>query len=369
MSVLIIRGSGSSGGGGGDGSFTPTAGFSHSGSFNNGSSFTINKSGGGFGTGPTIVVFADFRGGTPGADVGLAQTIGSFSSTNSGSGSQKPYFMTGARDGDTCMSTMSDALGAADTWAQCRLTGMADFTQFYIARAVYGDFTTSAQNNSNQKDVWVTRDGNVIGGGHDIYQGAFSGIFSNSGGQYYFGSTSSADPPYHNQELPNGGYYPRNEWTFNEHGVKPNTVAGEDALIDAFGTFCNATDGWVRSSSTGLTTGWGSNGVTPAWNTMDIPGDYQDRPSSGHGVTPPYLTYYKWDDLYIAVGPNSWKRFLIGDASTLAACTALYIVPHTTWSDGSVTFTLPHTQWADLTGKHLFWIDNTYFTATRVGGG
>jgi len=370
---LIFRSTENGGGGGGSSGFTPVAGYSYSGTFGNGSSdFTLTKSGGGFGTGPNIALWAPFRGGTPGADVGLSQVVGAFTSTNSGSGSQKPYYMADARDGDTCMSTMTDALGAADTWAQAVLAGLADFTQFYCARAVYGDFTTSSQENSNQKDVWVNRDGNIIGGGHDIYEGAWRGCFSNSSDPppFYYDGSSTADPAFQNQSLPNGGYYPRNEWTFNEWGVKPHTSAAVDALMDAFGTYCNVTYGWRRSSSTGLVQCWGSDGVTPAaWNHVYFPGDYQDRPSSGHGVTAPYLTYYKWDDLYFATGSNSWKRFLLGDASTLAACTKIYIIPHETWADGSIKFRPVYTEWPNWTGRHFFWVDNTYFTATRVGTG
>jgi hypothetical protein len=369
--VVLSRtptGSGSSG-------FTAVSGYTPVGTFNNGQTFTIQKQGGGFGSGPQILVFADFRGGTPGAEVSLSQTMGSFSSiTTSGSGSstQKPFYMTGGRDGNTCMSTMTDALGAANRWAQAIISGAADFTSFYMARAVYGDFTTGSQANSNQKDVWVCRNGNTTGGGHDIYEGAFVGVFSNSGPIppfYYAGSGPPCDLAFRNQSLPNDGYFPRNEWTFNEWGVRPTTTAGANALIDLFGTYCNDTYGWNRSTSTGLWRSWSSSGVTPAWNHVYFPGDYQDRPGSGHGVPAPYLTYYKWDDLYFAVGPNAWKRFLIGDAPTIAACKKLYICPHIVWADGSVTLSLPHTEWTSFVGKHLFWFDNSGLVATRVGVG
>jgi len=371
---LIFRSTENGGGGGGSG-FSPVAGYSYSGTFGNGSTdFTLTKSGGGFGTGPTIALFADFRGGTVNADVGLSQTVGAFTSmvtSGSGSSTQKPYYMSGARDGSTCMSTMSDALGAENRWASAILSGLSDFTQFYCARAVYGDFTDSSQNNSNQKDVWVNRKGEIAGAGHDVYQGAFRGIFSNSSipPPFYYDGSSTADAPYASQPLPNEGYYPRNEWTFNEWGVRPHTTAAVDALMDAFGTYCNVTYGWERSSSTGLVQCWGTPATTAAWNHVFFQGDYQDRPGSTHGVTAPYLTYYKWDDLYFAVGANSWKRFLLGDASTLAACTKLYIIPHDTWADGSIRFLPVYTEWPDWSGKHLHWIDNTYFTATRVGSG
>jgi hypothetical protein len=345
-------------GGVGGGNFTGESTYSGSGDFNNGGTFTLTKSGGGFGTGPTVAFYHDFRGGTNGANIGLSDPqVGAYSSMSSG-GVQQPFYVGGAgRDGSSCGNTLTPTLSAADTWAQMHVEGLADFEQCYFARQYKIDVTTGNQNGTNQKDIWFGRDGHFADGdGHDFYPGANAGLFSNSGYQCYNGGSSTSDNPGH--DPPNGGFWRRDEWTFHEFGLKPSSPpAGLDELVDYFCLSLCATDGMYQDTSTGLCQHWKSASGPAAWNGFLVPGDYQDA-GAGHAGDPPHATHQYWDDMVLQVGANAWSRFLLGDSATFASCTALYYCRPTSWSDGSVTLSLPYTEWPNFSGKHLFRFTN-----------
>lgn len=324
------------------GSFTANSGWSQvSGTFGPGQTFTIGRGAADLGTGPTVVAFTDFRGGTVGNVVSTTPTVGAtaFEMTDSAGGTiRSPVYATGP-DGDTWMNLMSSSLGAADQWSQANLNGLPDFDTFFIAYNLYADFTNGDQSGSNQKDLWVTRNGNVSGAGHDIFVSRNWGIFSNTNNPtIYLGGSSSSDHP--GQEPLFNGFWQRNVQQYRSIGLKPHTTAAVNALCDTFVQTCNSSESY-SDTSTGLVGCWGSASVTPAWNQVYLLGYYQDQ-SVDHSADPPHLTYYLIKDYYVATGANAWKRFIITDAPTIASSRSMFCVYASTWSANQVSLRIPY---------------------------
>jgi hypothetical protein len=346
--------------------FSPLSGYSSTGTFDNGSSdFTLLGSG--FGAGPTIAFWDDFRGGVNGAPVGLGDAIvGAYTNMNSiGGTGEIPRYVTGqGRDGDSVANTLTPALSAVNGWAQMQAS-WSPSTQLYFARQYRIDVTDGSQGGTNQKDMWFGTGVNYPFD-NDWYPGANQGYFSNTRLTYYFDGSTSSDQP--NVSPPHGGYWRRDIWNFQEGGIKP-TGAQTPAIgvnCDAFARSVNAVDGTYTSTTTNKVSPWGDP-PGQGWNTVLLPGDYQDA-GAGHVGALPHATHQYWDDLYIATGPRAYCRFLLGNAATIGACTALYVIPHLTWADGSITFRPVYTEWANWAGKHLYRATENN-VITRVGFG
>lgn len=356
MAVLILRAPSSGGS-----AFVPDAGWSApTGTFAPGGTFSITRDAADLGTGPTINLFANFRGGTVGNSVPTTQTVGAFTEMTVGGGvGAAPRYATGP-DGDTWMNMMSPALGVAGDWGQANIGGMPDFDTIYLSYQFYADFTSGQQGSlpdttwsgSNQKDVWINRNGEVGGLGHDIYTGANQGLFTNS--------TGGGNPAQYFADDGHTNYHRRNEQTFRSLGLKPTTTAAVGALYSCFAQVVNS---FMRFQDihNGEKTTWNSASTTPAWNHVYLLGDYQDQDPS-HTAEPPHLTYYLIKDYYIATGANAWKRFFITDASTLAASRSFFDCRHTAWSGSGVTLAMPY-GWSGT--KYLWYGNGT--TYTRVG--
>lgn len=352
-------------GGGGGGNFTPDSGWS-SPSFDGSNNFTISRDAADLGTGPTILIFADFSGGVDGNTISSAAVVGSFTyltdstSPNNNSGTNKPTYKTGP-DGRTWMNTLNPTVIAADEWCLAEIVSGVDYDTFYCSNRQYYD-GSGTLGTSNQKDIWHTYNGDT-GATHDIYGAANNGIFGNTSDAFYF-DDSQADAP---QVSPaNSGAFRRLTNNFRSFGVKPHSSAAYQALSDVFFQTCDPTSGRLQSSETNKESAF-QNNVSPfAWNHIYLPGVYQDQQTGTHEAGPPYATYYLWNDLLIQTGANAWKRFFVTNASTLAASTFIADCPHTTWAAGQVTIRKPGSisNWAG----YYVWYGNG-ISYTRVGVG
>lgn len=74
--------------------------------------------------------------------------------------------------------------------------------------------------------------------------------------------------------------------------------------------------------------------VTPStYNSILFPGWMGNNQNTWADTLPLFA------DAYLAVGSNSRARIMTGDASTLSACTNIYIIPPDSWSDSEIRFT------------------------------
>lgn len=370
MGRLVLRSSAVSGGS----SFTFDSGWSAgSGSFANGQTFTFNRGAADLGTGPTIAVYGNFRGGTVGAAVPTTQQIGAFSQMtvgDTGGGADQPTYVIGP-DGDTWMNMLTVANTAVGdgTNRQANLSGLGDFDQFYCSFQTYVDGPAAGANfaDLNEKTVWITRDGDTGTAGHDVYFQAATNVGMNSAGTPAVGSSAdygwfwdgSSKVDNLGLSAHDSGHNVSGVQTFRSIGVKPHTTAAIGAFVDGFIQQVCSLERY-QQTTTGLARAWPSSGVTAAWNQVYFIGYYQHR-----GADLPKATYYLVKDFYFATGPNSHKRFFITDASTISASRQMFDCPHSSWAAGQVSLFIPYG--ISLTGKYLWFGDGT--TYTRVGQG
>lgn len=87
------------------------------------------------------------------------------------------------------------------------------------------------------------------------------------------------------------------------------------------------------------------------WFTQDDPSNLGDCGGStvAHEVS--------YDDLVYDYGTDAWARVMLGNASTLAACTIMEYQVATSWSAGSITFKQRHGELTSNTTKYIYVFD------------
>lgn len=348
--------------------FVPDAGWSVSGTFDNGQTLTVNRPAADLGTAPNVVLYAEFRGNTLGANVANPQQIGTFSEftnqTDTGgppAGSRPPKYAVGP-DGQSWMNLLTPELQAVGDGcvAQANMNGLDPFSQFYFSMHTYSDTPSNASTSLyNEKTAWMTLDTLVDGTGHDMFWSMNRAVGGNSGDVgFYFGGSGSDD---HQGDPSNVGYTLRNVESFTSYALKPHTVAGPNALYDAFHQHMHALERFL-STSTGLKTTWASaaNSARPYWNQLFLLGYRQDRGAA------PVATYYLVNKIYFATGPNSWKRFFVTDAPTLAASRKCWDCPFEFWVADQTRLNLPFTETA-MAGKALWYGNGVTFSRVGLG--
>ncbi len=327
------------------------------GSFAPGQSYAFSRTAADLGTGPTVVGYISARGGSAGANVTSAGVVGTFEMTVGDGGGDQPTYAVGPDD-DTWMQmlTVANSHVGDGTVRQANLNGLPNFDTFYVSMQLYTDAPTSFAS-YNEKSVWVTRNGNVSGAGHDLVLSQSFSVGSNSSGgtALYWGGTGSDNA---GNYPPNDGRNVRNAQTFRSWGFRPHTTAAVNALYDAFMQTVVGSSRY-QSSSTGLRTAWGSPGVDASWTQIYCVGYLQNR-----GATPPVSSYLVKDYL-VQIGANAWKRFFLTNAPTLAGSTRMFDCRPISWSAGAVTIVLPYVGESDLSGWYLWYGNGTSYT--RVG--
>lgn len=350
---------------GGGGSFTPDSGWS-SPSIDGSNNLTISRDAADLGTGPTILIYADFSGGTDGSTISSTATVGSFTyltdstSPNNNSGTNKPTYKNGP-DGRTWMNTLNSTVISTNDWCLAEIVSGVDYDTFYCSNRQYYD-GSGTLGSSNQKDIWHTYNGSTDST-HDIYGAANNGVFGNTAAAVYVGDSSGDNP---GLSPSNSGAFRRLTNNFRSFGVKPHTTAGYNALGDYFFQTCDPTSGRIQDTSTGHESPWTTNYSPFSWNHIYLPGVYQDQQAGTHVAGPPYATYYMWNDILIQTGANAWKRFFVTDASTVAASTFIADCPHTSWAAGQVTVRKPGSI-SSWSGYYLWYGNGTTFTRVGIG--
>jgi hypothetical protein len=93
-----------------------------------------------------------------------------------------------------------------------------------------------------------------------------------------------------------------------------------------------------------------NSGATTIWNWLRMPGWW------GNGDWSKFDGVY--DDVYVAIGPNSAARIEIGDASTYAASKNLTILTPTSWTDTQISATVRAGSFKSFTGAYLYVTDS-----------
>lgn len=325
----------------GGGVFTGANGFSATAStFGSLDSMTIVRAGGGLGTAPIIRVVDDFAGGTDNGLVDRAALAGTtwtgyYESNASGT---PPRYRLGNRHGGTCMEG-SHALYVMGM----SFPDTGEVYQFYTMRK---DLT----GNRNVKETWFFQ--NWSTSTNDACMGRStpsqqSYLFGNSFGAHYFADGALNDGL--GAGWSNTGWNQREVWT-----------RADSLVVDANGvlyvSFTNSGTAAAVESRTdvptpGITKDGYFNQAGTGWDSISVPGywDPVDGQTAG--------TLVQFGEFYLATGANAAKRFMLTDNATWANRRALYVLPHTSWSDGSAVVLLPRRASGTWTGHHVWSFD------------
>lgn len=292
---------------------------------------TVSKQGGGFGTGPSQVLFDSFDG-TPGSDVSLTATKGSWSSF----GTYRPKVSDEAAHSGSTSALVSYEASSSTRIAKYLFQPATEFfVSFWMRSTVADSQIVSGQAKLN----WIMDgDSGFSSSGFDLCSPTWSSGWAVGGNsnQWTWGGDF-------------GSFMPANEWIRWASWGKSNGASPQTYWLQGIG----ATNGQrVRNVVTREQTFFGSSAST-SFNQINVPGYlnlYRD-------LTPDGTRKMWYDDVYIAVGTNSAARFEVGEAATYSSCKELSICPHQGWSDSQVSISLLLGGHSTFTNKYLYWID------------
>lgn len=318
-------------------------------------------------TGPTVVMFDDFEGGTNGNSLSLnLAKVGAWSSLN-GNPARSIYSSTNKISGNlSARFEMPD--GDISNPAIGVETG-STFNSFYAswwsmipAGNVFPG--TGHQDGKNWKQVWAATD-SWAGGDTGLWENDFDWI---SWGSNQFPTTAD-----------HYSYWNGTDWTRENLSGSPSrtTIAlkpdyvGEGASIQA-GQWARwqmwrkgSPDPdigrqvvWQTKPNTGtvkyrdnLEATFASSANINTNDRISVNAYMRETPASS-GISQP-----TWDDVYLAVGEYAQARVEIGNASTYTACTQLTVVTPTSWSDSSIVGVVRQGAFADGATAYLYVID------------
>lgn len=342
------------------GAFIPQPGFSFSGSVGFDQPFTIMNASNPFGpTGPTLIMFDDFRGGTPGAAVaaGAAGVSGSETWSNGGDSgySGNPVYVAGNRSGSgNCIRIRTNGDGDA-SWEGLSLlfpstTGIYIFWAENSNGTDYNALTGAGTGNAwNYKINWFQNNGFTGGAFEEILYGIH---FANPGTSAGFGTNDPTFLP--SWDIGSGIVFDPNNWNSVETGYvgDPNNPTTAPGLMFVF-TYNPQNKALIGQGRRGgsnntlvlFNSAVGANGSYASGNTLRMPGLVQGAPSS--------LVMYR-ADVYVAIGPHAFNRFFVGDASTAIQCETIMPCTIDSWSAGAVTMRPRQGAFTQLAGNYLY---------------
>jgi hypothetical protein len=304
-------------------------------------------------TGPSIVVYDDFSGGTPGAAVGLsAPLIGAWSQQ----GTSPLIYTTGGKDGGTCASLLNTTYAGTGNTARVRqnIVDFANSTEVYVffnmrwPGGVTGSGTPGVwPATSHLKHIWFGSNRAVGADGETdfvAYTHVPGAAIGGNDGQLSYISSAADGKTNHDFD----------GWNTYQTWVK----AGSSPVVD--NTLCVAmfvsADVIAESSREDKKLFVGSGHVNCAF----VCGWFGNSDSAESGFDP------KMDDVYISAGDAAPARVMIGNAATWAACRQIWIAPPTAWGNASITCKLPRTG-ASLSGKYLYVFNASNTLLSSVG--
>jgi hypothetical protein len=313
------------------------------GSVADGNSITITGSGFGS-TGPNVILFDDFEGGTDGetlSDRVRAAKVGTWRDVSATIG---PYYPTYSRN-----AANSGSLALRQDWGSG--AGQQEGARF-AAPTMGGPHTLiyfswwmylpSGQNvpgaccgyGANWKQWWLaSNDGYANDYG-------FQTVSNSLPAEMAFGPIDGGE------DRVSVGYqaspFTKGRWTrFEVYMVGSTTSSG--AIHAWFTDSAHARYLW--QSATGDNTLYSTNAT--GWNYLHFPG-YGRYDSNSN-------TYY--DDIYVAAGSGARARVEIGNQATYSACTNLAVSTPTSWSDTQIMATVRKGSFAQGQAAYLFVVD------------
>lgn len=292
-----------------------------------GSSITLAKSGGGLGTGPTIAVYDEFRGGTAGADKPLAATLGSW--TRYGDNGVAPKYRAGGLDGSTCAEVSSALYLFGKSFAA---TG--EIYQCYRMRTPISKWR-------NVKETWWFKDYSTAT--NDVCF-AYPNPATDAG--FFFGNSFGSHTM---PGLNIGPNWDNSGWNTRQVWMKADSLAIGSPSTDYASHTTAAVFQEAQKRSDAAPAQAGLFNSSNGWNSINVCG-YWDQNSGDSLVL--------FDDVYIATGANAAQRFVLTDSATWTSGRQLYVCPHTAWSDTGATLRVPYlASGQGLPGKHLWYFD------------
>jgi hypothetical protein len=335
--------------------FDPAPGYDVRGDFRPDGVITIKRDRGAFGQGPTVVMFDDHRSGSPGDQAPLMSTIGSWSKYRDGS--LGPIIAEGGRTGN-CISVWNpDGATNARQLARELVTGQT-FSEFYVSYCMRfrdgKNADTPNKYGSNLKSVWFTNGGpgNTPGGAAnmDIHCLSWPDVTN---------SVLSGNNAYQSVYLIPRTFWSKTKWNMIQIWLKPGDPIGDAndyvyARLDTTDAMRERVrdDRRVYKADRPKELKW--FGVLGWAGNLDDP----------HTFDP------LMDDIYLAIGPHSAARVMLGNASTWSGCTDFALATPVEWKDGELTVRLRAGPWTDFTGKHLYVVneDNSPEYAGEITG-
>ena len=293
----------------------------------------ITITGSSFGTGPNIVFFDDFEGGTNGATLSTGAGSAKVGTWNRIDIPNVAYSNSAHVSGSLALMSSpntGDGMGGR---------GVVTFTSAQKLFVSYWARTDAWPNNgsgTNWKLVWPM---NSCCSDHDISLPTI--LWTSTVSSITAGNSINGYVDYINEALVGGLNTWFRVWSYVDSN-SPGTV------------FL-----WHLNASTPVTQGINHTGITAAnsgnwfsgggFSMMNVPGNVEI-------ATSPHPLY---DDVYIATGDNAMARVEIGNASTYAACTNLAIITPTSWSASSIAATVRSGSFAANASAYLYVIDSS----------
>jgi len=284
-----------------------------SGSITQGSTITV--SGSSFGSGPNVVVFDDFEGGTDGEYIMTGSgsaLVGEWASRSGEAYYSNDYSVSGSLCFEADMSGY-DTRG--------KITGLYSsgageiFTCWWvrIPQNIPGE---NHVDGLNWKHVWVMGNDSTI-------DDDLTPVFLGETAQIYITGNCGPVGAWTGWDL-NDEFY-KGDWLRKQWYIKGGYTDGYYKY-----DFLHEDGTKLSVERTGRTWGHRDN------DELGLPRQYERAIFNGYGRQEAN-SYPRFDDCYMAVGSSCRARVEIGNASTYSSCTDLAISGPTSWSSGSIT--------------------------------
>ncbi len=336
--------------------FTPTPGAKN-----------INLPGGGFGSGPTVVLF-DRMEGTEGAAVSLSGAeIGTWDGINdnsAGMGFDPKYVSHGGRTWMSGRDTAQDVTLDTRIGTGLRYHAPSVFNEFYFSYrwviptgyAFIGETLTNYYSNSSPNDgaiwkpVWFGNRPNYVSTNDCIFPN-----FSTPGNVFIWGN--GVAPEYLSN--PNSNYRTNNNFSGVNDNLQGFYISGSETVP---GVSWDATIETTLSAGNGhkvkLTTDSNAYGATGGGGQAPIEGYDSFLLNGWIGTGPTNANVLPcFTDVYLATGANAAARIYTHDQPLLANSTEIYLIPPDSWTDTDVSYTPK--AYEDLTYRTVFNADLT----------
>lgn len=357
--------------------FIPDPGYSFSGVAGFDSDVVIGNSSAPFGpTGPTLVMFDDFRSGTQGVAVAnnTPGVAGSSNWLNSIAAGGNSVYQGPSRSGSgNCLRVRKS--GDSDVTYEALNLQFANTNAFYIffAENSHGvDYNTltgaGTGNNWNYKLNWLMFN-NITAHAFNMVMMDIIGQSGSTFQQFGSNDSTSSGGPLPLWDSGSGASYDNNNWTSIEYGyvADPNNPTTATGMM-FHAEYCPRNSGRHGATSTGASpngattnvlfnSGSGSAGTYSVANSLAFPGLIEGAPST---------LVIDRADVYVAIGPNCLNRFFIGNSSAINTCTSLMPCTVNSWGASAVGIRLRQGAFSSLSGNYLYWSDNAN-NINRVG--